>query len=255
MVGLVGVAWIIFLGQPTAVSTHLRHFFVRLVTPLGRLGDWIPTVKSRRQLQAANQALRAENTRLRQLLHAVEETEAENLRLQTLLALKQRPGVTTVAARVIGRDASNWWQSLQLDRGSADGVVVNQPVLTADGLVGKTIEVSRSESRVLLVLDPNCMVSALLQDTREPGVVAGRAAAFQSRPRCEMRYVNRAATVTKGTAVISSGLGGIFPKGIRIGTVVNSRLDDETGLYQTLELEPAVDFNRLEEALIRVRQE
>ncbi len=255
IVGLLLVAWIIFLGQPTNVSAKLRHFLVRLTTPFVKLGDLFPTVKSRRQLDAANDALRAENARLRQLLHAVEETEAENLRLQTLLAFKKRAGFTTVAARVVGRDSSNWWKSIQLDRGLGDGIHENMAVLDATGLIGKTVAVSHGECRVLLLLDRNCKVSALLQESREHGVVAGSVSAFQRVPRCEMSFVSRNVNVNTGEVVVSSGLGGIFPKGIRVGTVTSAQMDEDTGLYQNLAIAPAVDFSQLEEALIIVRQE
>ncbi len=255
IVGLLLVAWIVFLGQPTAVSAKLRHFLIRLTTPLVKLGDWIPTVKSRRQLQTSNDALRTENAHLRQMLHAVTETEAENLRLETLLGLKHHRGFVTVAGHVIGRDASNWWKSIQLDVGTADGIRDNQPVFNATGLIGKVEAAGRGECRVLLLVDPNCKVSALLQSSRTPGVVAGSEAAFQRRPHCEMRYVDRSANIKIGEMVISSGLGGVFPKGIPIGVVGSAHLNQETGLYQDIEIQPVVDFNRLEEVLVIVRQE
>ena len=113
-------------------------------------------------------------------------------------------------------------------------------VLNADGLIGKITAVTRTEARVLLLTDPNCKASALVQSSREPGVVAG----------IEMTYVDRRAKINPGEAVITSGLGGVFPKGIFIGTVIKGRLDPQTGLYQTLELKPAVDYRRLEEVVV-----
>lgn len=242
---LLVTGWVIFLGQPTAIATRLRMLFVQLATPFVRLGDYIPSVKSRRALDQQNRQLREENQNLRQQLHALAETGRENLRLHRLLDLKQRAPLRTVTARVIGRDAGNWWNSLQLDRGATDGLRPNLAVLNADGLVGKIIAVTGGEARVLLLTDPNCKVSALVQDNREPGIVAG-----QQDDRLLMTFVNRQAVIAAGATVVSSGLGGVFPKGVKIGTVATARLHPATGMYQELELKAAVDFRRLEEVLV-----
>jgi len=231
---------IIFIGQPTAVSARLRGIFVRLGTPLVRLGSFVPAVHSRRQLVAINDMLQSENDQLRQRVRALEETGRENLRLRSQLDLKEHSQRRTIGARVIGRDASNWWKSLQIDRGHADGLREDLPVLNADGLIGKTVAVSDGESRVLLLLDANCKVSALVQDSREPGVVTGG----------RMTFVDRHAKIPPGQTILTSGLGGIFPKGIRIGTVIRAELNAQSGLYQDVEIQPAVDFNQLEEVVV-----
>jgi rod shape-determining protein MreC len=250
IVGLLVLGWIVFIGQPTAASAKLRMVFVRFCTPFVRLGDLVPGIHSRRDLTSENARLRAENDRLRQLERALAETSAENQRLQQLLHVASRTGLRTIGARVIGRDASNWWKTVQLDCGSDDGVRVNCPVLNADGLVGKVTLVTRGESRVLLLLDPSCKVSALLQKNREMGVVAGLGTAFSRDPRCRMTFVDRNAKVAAGQAVITSGLGSVFPKGILIGTVTDSRLNPQTGMYQDVDIKPAVDFTRLEEVVV-----
>lgn len=237
--------WVIFLSQPTAVATRLRMLFVQLATPFVRLGDYIPSVKSRRALDQQNRQLRADNQALRQQLNNLVEAGRENLRLQRLLDLKQNHPLRTVTARVIGRDAGNWWQSLQLDRGRHAGLRENLAVLNADGLIGKTVTVSAGESRILLLTDPNCKVSAIVQETREPGVVAGL-----TDTRLVMTFVHRQAKIPIGAKVISSGLGGVFPKGVLIGTVTKAEINAGTGMYQDLEIQPAVDFRRLEEVLV-----
>jgi len=239
IIGSLVVAWILFLGQPTTVSTRLRMIFVQLSTPFVKLGDYIPAVKSRRDLDRQNRELRGENETLRQQVRALGEAGRENARLTHLLNLTQHTGFKTIGARVIGHDAGNWWKSIQIDRGSNEGVRENLAVLNADGLIGKTVKVTRGEARVLLITDSNCKVSALLQDSRLPGVVAGT----------QMTYVESNAKITPGENVITSGLGGIFPKGILIGTVVKAELNRQ-GMYQDLEIKPAVDFRRLEEVVV-----
>ena len=255
MIGLLVVGWIVFLGQPTAFSGKMRMVFVQLCTPFVKLGDYFPFVHSRRQLARQNEELRRENEVLQRQAQVLGEVGRENLRLHQLLGLKEHTGFRTLSARVIGRDASNWWKSIQIDRGSNDGVRDNMAVLNADGLIGKTIRVSRGESRVLLLVDPNCKVSALLQDSREPGVASGAERAFAFSPRCVMTYVNRDAKIKPGEFVVTSGLGGVFPKGIPIGTVWRAQLNRQTGMYQDVEIKPAVDFRRLEEVLVVVGQE
>ena len=245
MIGLLGVGWIVLIGQPTVVATQLRQWAVHLSTPFVRLGDYIPVIKSRRDLENQNRELRAANDHLRQKLRAYDATVAENLEHNKLLAFKDRVPYKTLGARVIGRDASNWYQSLQIDRGSVDGLRPDLAVLNADGLIGKITTVTRAEARVLLLTDPTCKASALLQTSREPGIVAGT-----DRAGLQMTYVSRTAVIHPNEPVLSSGLGGVFPKGILIGTVVTGRLDPQTGLYQSLALKPAVDYRRLEEVVV-----
>lgn len=249
------VGWIVFLGQPTRVSARLHMIFVQLCTPLVELGDSIPFVQSRRLLARQNEQLRHDNDLLRQEVRALSETGRENLRLRQLLDFKQHSAFHVVTARVIGRDTSNWWKSLQIDRGSNDGLADNMAVLNADGLIGKTISVTRSQARVLLITDSNCKVAGLLQDTRGPGVVSGVGTAFAVSPRLMMTYVNRDARVAPGESVITSGLGGVFPKGILIGATTRARINKQTGMYQDVDITPAVDFRRLEEVLVIAGQE
>jgi len=240
IIGLLVVGWILFLGQPTTISTKLRMIFVQLSTPFVKLGDYIPAVKSRRNLDRQNRELRTENEVLRQQVRALGEAGRENSRLTHLLNLTEHTGFKTIGARVIGHDAGNWWKSIQIDRGSNDGIRTNLTVLNADGLIGKVIEFTRGEARVLLLTDPNCKVSALLQDSRESGIVAG----------AQMTYVDRNAKIKPGENVITSGSGGIFPKGILIGTVIRAQLNPQTDMYQDVTIKPAVDFSRLEEVVV-----
>ena len=244
------VGWIVLLGQPNAFSGKLRMVFVQLGTPFVKLGDYFPFVQSRRLLARQNEELRRENEGLRQQVRALGETGDENLRLHQLLSLKEHTPLHTVTARVIGRDASNWWESIQIDRGSNEGLHMNMAVLNADGLIGKIVFVTKGESRVLLLTDPNCKVSALLQNAREPGIAAGVKRSLRFSPHCVMTYVNRDAKIKPGEPVISSGLGGVFPKGILIGTVTGVQLNKQTGMYQDVEIKPAADFRRLEEVMV-----
>ena len=226
--------------------------FVELGTPFVKLGDAMPAIRSRRQLAKENRELRSENDSLRQQVQSLAEAGRRNLELERQLGFKERARDKAIGARVIGRDTSDWWKSIQIDRGAQDGVHENMAVINADGLVGKVISATRGEARVLLLIDPNCKASALLQDTREHGVASGVDDVFSREPRCVMTYVNRAANIKMGEAVITSGLGGVFPKGILIGSVTRVHLNLQTGMYQDAEIKPAVDFHKLEEVLVIV---
>ncbi len=219
--------------------------FVQLSTPFVKLGDYIPVVQLRRELDRQNRELRSSNDLLRQQLRAFDATVAENLQLNRLLAFKTRQPYRTLGARVIGRDSSNWYKSIQIDRGLNDGLRNDLAVLNADGLIGKITGITAGEARVLLLTDPNCKASALLQDSREPGIVTGT-----DGTKLQMTYVSRHAKIRVNEPVLSSGLGGVFPKGIFIGTVTKARLDSQTGMFQNLEIQPAVDYRRLEEVVV-----
>lgn len=247
---LLGLAWIIFLGQPTGFSARLRTLFVRLGTPFTKLGDLIPVLRSGRELAQQNDRLRAANADLRRQLDALQAEHEQNLRFRGLLAFKDLAPWKLLGARVIGRDAANWWQSLQLDRGANDGIRLDRPVVTTEGLVGKIIAVTGNESRALLLADPDCRVSAYLETSREPGIVAGNDTAFNREPRLQMTFVQTKAVVRLGERVITSGLGGVFPRGIVLGTVANAKLNEQTGMYQDVEIIPAVDYRRLEEVMV-----
>ena len=162
--------------------------------------------------------------------------------------LFRSPGHRTLGARVIGRNADNWWKSLQIDRGTNDGLRENLAVINADGLVGKTIHVTRGEARVLLLTDPNCKTSALLQESREVGVCAGIENAGDTA--LVMTYVKRGTTILAGERVLTSGLGGVFPKGLAIGTATKAQINPQTGMYLDVTVKPTVDFRRLEEVMV-----
>jgi rod shape-determining protein MreC len=252
IVGLLTLAWVVLLGQPTGFGRWLRGLGTRLITPFERVADLIPVVRTQRELSRQNDRLRADNLDLHRQLAALEQQRDDNLQLRALLQFKQAAPWRTVGARVIGRDAGNWWHSIQLDRGSADGLRPNLPVVAAPGLVGKIVSVTAGESRALLLIDRGCRVSAVLETSREPGIVNGAEAALGRQPRLQMTFVTRQAAVRVGERAITSGLGGVFPRGIVLGMVTGAKLNPQTGMYQDVELQPAVDFRRLEEVLVIV---
>jgi rod shape-determining protein MreC len=194
---------------------------------------------------------RAENARLRQEVMdlriealRVRETEEENARLRRLLALRERLPLTTIVGEVIGRERG-WARSLTLNRGVGDSVVRMTPAITPDGLVGRVVETRPGTSIVQLISDPSSTVGATAQRTRTNGVVEG-----ESRGTTRFKFMARdGAGLRVGDVIVTSGLGGVFPKGIPIGRVAAIE-DRGSALFHYATLAPAVDFARIEEVLL-----
>ena len=196
-----------------------------------------------------NKMLKNEIEQLRQQNTMAAEYAAENARLRELLAYKQSAQqFDLLAARVIGRDAALWTSTIVVDRGSKDGVRENMAVVTGKGLVGRVTEVAPLSCKVQLILDVRSSVGTLVQRTesRVTGIVTGT---LDNPYMPQMVNIPRNADVQDGDIVITSGFGGIYPKGIPVGQIVSQRSDD-TGLLKVAQIETAVDFQRLEDVAI-----
>lgn len=196
-----------------------------------------------------NELLKNEVVQLRQQNLTAAEYAAENERLRNLLGYKQTASqFDLMAAQVIGREQATWTSMIVVNRGSSDGVARNMPVVTEKGLVGVVTEVSPNAAKVQLVLDPRCSVGTLIQrpESRVAGIVQGN---IEDALTPNMINIPKNSDVVEGDILITSGFGGIFPKGIMVGKV-KSLHDDGGGLLEVAVVEPAVDFQRLEDVLI-----
>ena len=191
-----------------------------------------------------NAALRARLVDLERALREREEDRLENERLRRLLALPAPIERLELPAHVIGSDPTNWFRTIRIDRGLKDGVRVESPVIADGGVVGHVIEVTPQRATVLLLLDANCRVAALLQDTREQGLIEGRHATD-----LRLTYVDRRTPLGTGETVVTSGMGGIYPKGLVIGRVARVERP-ESEIFLIASIEPAVDFTRLEDVIV-----
>lgn len=234
-------------------SNPLRDALARLVTPvqlaLHRAGRPLFNLTERvarlTRLEAENEALRAENAALKNQLILLEEARIENETLRRQLAFKSAaPNYQLLAAEVVGQDSSDFLRYIIIDRGTADGVRRGMPVLAAEGLVGRVEEVSVNSAKVLLITDPSSSVAALIQRTRATGVVQG-----QLGEQMVMRYLLPDSPVMPGDVVLTSGLGGNFPKRLVIGTVVRVERQD-VAMFQEALVEPAVNLRDLEMVMV-----
>lgn len=187
--------------------------------------------------------LLAENLRLRAELVRQEEYRLENERLKRLLEFSDRQPTPGVAARVIGVDATNWFSTVLIDKGRTEGIAEGMTVVNDQGLVGRVVRSGPHSSRVLLVTDASSAVATLVERTRTRGVARGTGEGLS------LEYVALPEEVEPGDVVISSGLGGVFPKGLPLGTVASVSRGG-FGMFQTISVVPAVDLTRIEEVLV-----
>lgn len=252
VVGVVGLSFIILLSLSPSLTSSLKINLAEFFSPLQRIVHTaftpvgVMVVNIGRVIQAARinplleervDSLTGEVTRLR-------EMEGENEALRALLVFKRKQPYTGIVARVIGRDLYHWNQSILIDKGGADGISKESPVVSAQGVVGKVIEVAPHLSRVLLIIDRTSGVGGVLQSSRQAGIVEGTTGGG-----CVMKYLPRRLPVSPGEVVLTSGLGQVYPPGLFIGTIAGV-YEEEFGLYKSAELSPATHFDRLEQVMV-----
>ncbi len=189
------------------------------------------------QLRKDMALLLGQNSQLREAAAATE-------RLKTLLQFKEQALSVTLAAQVIGRDATNSYRSVILNKGERDGIKLDMGVVTPAGVVGRVVKTTGATSVVLLVTDPNNAIAGLIQRTRDEGIVEGT-----HQGLAKLKYIPLLSTVRDGDRVVTSGLVGGFPRGVPIGTITRIA-KSEGALFQSAELMPDVDMGRLEEVLV-----
>jgi rod shape-determining protein MreC len=195
-----------------------------------------------------NQHLRQRLARLQIETDALRGERQENARLRDLLKLEERHPYSLVASSVVGRSLDRLGGSLTIDKGTADGVEPGRAILTPEGLVGRVERATKHQARVLTLLHRDCAVAARIDRSRVDGVMQWE---FGTQPVLNLSYVSSQEDVKVGDLVVTSGLGGMFPAGIRIGTVARVGMDPN-GLMKEIAVRPAVNFRSLEEILVYV---
>ncbi|MBI4012667.1 MAG: rod shape-determining protein MreC [Candidatus Rokubacteria bacterium] len=226
-----------------AVTAPVQAGFARLHRRA--LGLWT-TYLEWKALRADAERLRAEVTALRLRQLRQDELDAENGRLRALLALRERLPVRTFGAEVVAREWNGFTRGLTINRGRTDGLERLAPVIVTRGVVGRVLELRRHSAVVQLVTDPASSIGGVVNRTRAQGLVEGVAGG-----RMRLKLAAREEGVTVGDLVFTSGIGGLFPKGLPLGRIV--RVHPATGLFRLADLEPAVDLATVEEVLILPR--
>ncbi|MGH7930235.1 MAG: rod shape-determining protein MreC [Candidatus Binatia bacterium] len=215
--------------------------------------NWIKDIQESRLTLGG---YKAENERLRQRIVELEkernrllEAEATNRRLQQLLEFRAQLPAGGITASVISASASAWFKSCLLDKGSADGIRKGMAVVTPLGALGRVIELGSQTAKVLLIIDPNSGVDVVVQRNRARGIVSG---SLENGPI--MKYVKHGEDVQVGDRLITSGMDGVFPKGMMVATVTDVR-KQTAGLFQQISVLPAVTLDTTEQVLVVSPQE
>lgn len=251
---------IIAIDTSTRAPRDYRFYdraFLLITTPIQRAVSW-----SLDQLVSAfnnyvylwhthrdNLGLLEENRKLLNIIASLRETQQENIRLRKLLHFQEKFLLETVVARVIAKDVSTEFRAIRINRGEKSGIRKNMAVVTNEGVVGRILRTTPGTSDVVTILDLLSAVDAVDERSRARGVVEGK-----TDEVCQLRFTLRTDDIQPGDILSSSGLGGIFPKGVPIGVV--SKVDRKPfGITQDVDVRPSVDFSKLEEVLVVVRTE
>jgi rod shape-determining protein MreC len=203
-----------------------------------------------RRTAAENEQLKERLTQVEQELHAARAATTENERLTALLNLTEQSEIKSVPARVIARDPSVWFNTITINRGSTSGIVVNMPVVTSGGIVGRVITVSPWASQVMLITDEKAGAGAVVGQLGESGALGSvRGRADLGVALIEMRYVSGLEKVEVNDYVMTTGQDGIYPPGLNVGKVVDVKSGTATQAHQIL-IQPGAQLDQLEEVAV-----
>jgi rod shape-determining protein MreC len=197
-----------------------------------------------RQLRGENESLREQLASVEQKLIDYQEAYLENQRLRRLLDFKSTIQAETIPAQVVLHDLTGWFQTLMVDKGFREQIAPDMAVVNDEGVVGRILDVSDRYARILLLTDPGSSIDAIIQRNRVRGIVTGKDA-----NTCVLKYVRGNLDVQVGDLITTSGKDGVFPKGLRLGTVT-AVYKDPLDLFQRIEVKPLVRLSALEELLI-----
>jgi rod shape-determining protein MreC len=249
---------------PDQVTESMRKETMGALSPVLRSADKPVTFFSQMdsKLKTLDEA-QAEVTRLRQQVaeltvenQVLADKTTENARLREMLGFREASPYRLRACRVVSREPNSWWDTVQVNVGWQDDpdLAKDQPVVSPRGVVGKTGNVTRDTTDVILMVSQNCSISAFVEGTHDHGIVEGEGNFEESKPRVKMNYLPKDSQVAVGQFVVTSGLGPYFPAGLRLGTVVEvPPLNNEYptfGMYRRAIIEPTADLNQLDELFI-----
>jgi len=257
--GAVVLVAVVLLSLPTRATSRLKLAVSSWFLPLFGLasaGQQLPidladNVLPRRELLHQIDVLRRENQQLKSQAVQNAAVSRENDQLHTLLGWQRTVPWKLKLANVVMRDPANWWRTVQIDLGSRDGIQTNQPVLTTEGLIGRISSVSYLNSQVVLIGDRACRVSAIIENsTHDMGIVSASGPLDHSL--VELGYLASSANLKPGQSVLTSGLGGVFPKGIPIGRIVSAQ-SIEYGLATEATVKLNANLGALEQVWVLIK--
>jgi rod shape-determining protein MreC len=230
-----------FMEKPVlAVSGFFERIITGAFNSVGSVGEgYAFLVRTHRE----NDRLKEEVDRLKLENSLTNELLLENERLREFLGFKKLQPLTSVTVQVIGKESSPSSRTVTINRGAGDGIEKDRAVITAAGVVGKVQTVLSGTAKVILLTDPGSTLAVRVQRNREEGLLEGKL------DRCALKYVSYYADIQEGDLLVTSGLDGIYPKGLPVARVIKVT-KHEASAFQTVAAEPVVGLSRLEEALV-----
>jgi rod shape-determining protein MreC len=239
LVAIVSIALMLFsTGGKMSVARALHD---AALTPVQTTLTGVSDVRG---LRAENDSLRASLARVRLEMAALGERALAAERLERMLAFRETSRFDLLSARIIGFEADRAGREFKIDRGSVDGIERNLAVVTPDGLVGRVSEVERGSAYVRPINGPQCSVSARVQDTRVEGILD-----WTPDHGLHLAFLPLRIEIEVGDEIVSSGLGGVFPRGVPLGRVVELEVDEADGTLRA-KVDASVDFGSLEEVFV-----
>ncbi len=245
---LVIAALVVFLAVNSRSPSNpfrinLLDLFSSPLKVLSQTASFLKSIVPFHSLRKENSDLRDRINTLNRKIETYKVIQDENDRLKSFLNFRKSVPYTALPAQVIGRDPSNWSNTLIIDKGLSQGIARDKAVISTKGLVGRIVELGNRSAKVLLITDPNSKVGVIIQRNRQGGMLIGR-----PDGKCRMIYIALDSDVAAGDRVLTAGLGSIFPKDILVGEV--SAVEKEPGrLYKYAVINTAEDLSRLEEVL------
>lgn len=224
------------------VTTPVRYLGSVIAAPFNAVGNIASNLTAS---PATLSDLEAENEELRAKVAELSEAQATAERLESLLGLQSTYSLQSTAARIIGESGDACSRTVTIDKGSADGLAINMPVCNAAGIIGQIIEVSPTTATVRLVTDENSGISAMVQSTRAQGILQG-----QPDGTLRLEYVTVDSDVKEGDIIVSSGLGGVYPKGLPLGVVSSVDRPDNASYYTIVVTPASSETENNEEVLV-----
>ncbi len=244
-----GMIWVLTLSEPSV--RKIQQAYYATISPFLKGGSelelkaraFLEEVENSQDIANRLEKVEVEFVKLRSIEGRLRELERENNELRQALEFKKRTSINVIAAKVIKRQPSTWWETAILDRGENSGIGPQIPVIAPGGLAGKIDTVAKRTSSMILLTDERCQVAVVVAGTPEVGVLHGLRGHYGEEPKLLLRHLSREAAIRPGMKVVTTGKGGLFPENILVGTVTEYRNGAVEG---EADVEPSVNFAKLE---------
>ena len=234
-------------GLVGEIVTPVQDVLYRVATSISRFFN---SFSERKQMAQEYELLKERVKLLEQQQLEMDEVLRENQRFERLLDFKQGDNLNIVAGvRITGKNPGNWFNTMTIDSGSAQGITENMAMVNDRGLIGRVTEVGKNWAKVRAIVDGQSSISAIVERTRDNGMVKGNNTFATENGLCQMINLPLDSDIVVGDRIITSGLGEVFPKGVPIGEVIEV-VEEKREKYITAIIQPTVDFLRLEEGLV-----